>query len=266
MKKNITISTLKEFKNSGEKIACLTAYDASFARLLDQHLVDVILVGDSLGMVIQGADSTMAVTVDDMIYHCRNVAQTTERSLIIIDMPFMSYASIPQALGNAARMIREAGAHVVKLEGGRSVLEIVEALSNKGIAVCGHLGLTPQSVHKLGGYLVQGKTVETYDQILADAKALESAGAEMLVLECVPSALAKAVTQSIEIPVIGIGAGPDCDGQVLVLHDMLGISSLAPRFTRNFMIDNNTIGDAINAYVDAVKTITFPASEHCLDD
>lgn len=267
MKKKITSTTLNTMKQKGEKIACLTAYDASFARILDQHQVDVILVGDSLGMVIQGADSTLGVTVDHMVYHTKTVSQATERAMVVVDMPFMSYASVPQALGNAARLIRESNAHMVKLEGGsKMVIEIVDAMSQNGIAVCGHLGLTPQSVHKLGGYRVQGKTQEQYQQILADAQKLQTAGASLLVLECVPSPLARDVSAAIDIPVIGIGAGSDCDGQVLVLHDMLGISSLAPRFTRNFMADNDTISDAINAYVDAVKACRFPAQEHCLDD
>ncbi len=266
MKKNITLTTLNSMKKTGEKIACLTAYDATFARLLDQHLMDVILVGDSLGMVIQGDDTTLAVTVNDMIYHCKLVSQATERAMVIIDMPFMSYATKAQAIGNASRMIRESGAHMVKLEGGEPMLEIIEELNAQGIAVCGHLGLTPQSVHNLGGYEVQGKTPEQYKQIIMDAENLQTAGAKLLVLECVPSGLAKAVTEIVNIPVIGIGAGAECDGQVLVLHDMLGISSLAPRFTRNFMADNPSIGDAIDGYVDAVKSKSFPAKEHYLDD
>ena len=263
--KKITLTTLNTMKQTGEKITSLTAYDASFARLLDQHMVDVILVGDSLGMVIQGSDSTLAVTVDDMIYHTKIVSAASKRAMIVVDMPFMSYASEPQALGNAARLIRETGAHMVKLEGGETVLEIVHTLSNQGIAVCGHLGLIPQSVHKLGGYQTQGKTPDQYQQILNDAKNLQTAGANLLVLECVPSTLAKEISHSIDIPVIGIGAGPDCDGQVLVLHDMLGVSSLAPRFSRNFMTESNTIDDAIDAYVNAVKTKSFPGPEHCLD-
>lgn len=266
MKKTITLTALNEMKQTGEKIACLTAYDATFARLLDQHLMDVILVGDSLGMVIQGEDTTLAVTVNEMIYHCELVSRATERAMVIIDMPFMSYATKAQAIGNAARMIRESGAHMVKLEGGEPMLETIEELNAKGIAVCGHLGLTPQSVHNLGGYQVQGKTPEQYKQIIQDAKNLQTAGAKLLVLECVPSGLANVVSEALDIPVIGIGAGADCDGQVLVLHDMLGISSLAPRFTRNFMADNPSIGDAIDGYVDAVKSKAFPAKEHYLDD
>ena len=266
MSHRITTQTLQQMKQQGEKIACLTAYDASFAEQLEQQGVDVILVGDSLGMVIQGKDTTLAVSVNDMIYHTACVTENIRRPLVIIDMPFMSYSNEAQAVGNAARMIRESGATMVKLEGGKTMLPIIKSLTEKGIAVCGHLGLTPQSVHQLGGYRVQGKTADEYQQILNDALALEKTGASLLVLECVPSALAKEITASLKIPTIGIGAGADCDGQVLVLHDMLGVSSLVPKFSRNFLEDQANIPAAIDSYVQAVKAQTFPGLEHYLDD
>ena len=266
MSKAVSTHSLKQMKQDGEKIACLTAYDASFSQVLEQQGVDVILVGDSLGMVIQGDNTTLKVSLNDMIYHTRCVSRGATVPLIVVDMPFMSYSTIPQALGNAARLVREAGAAMVKLEGGQSMVETVRSLTAQGIAVCGHLGLTPQSVHQLGGYRVQGKTADQYKQIVDDALALEQAGASLLVLECVPSALAREVTTRLAIPTIGIGAGADCDGQVLVLHDMLGVSNLVPRFSRNFLEDNPDIPAAISAYVKAVKSGEFPAPEHFLDD
>lgn len=261
MSRALSSRNLREMKQAGEKIATLTAYDASFAKVMDEQGVDVILVGDSLGMVIQGADTTLSVSVNDIIYHTRTVSQVCQRPLIIADFPFMSYTTPAQALGNAARMMSQGGAHMVKLEGGEPMLETVHKLDSQGIAVCGHLGLTPQSIHKLGGYRVQGRTNDEYDQILKDAVALEQAGVSALVLECVPSALAKEVTGKLSIPTIGIGAGADCDGQVLVLHDMLGISSLAPKFSRNFLTGNDSIQEAIAAYVAAVKSGEFPRED-----
>lgn len=258
----VTLNTLKEMKKQGRKIACLTAYDAGFARLLDQASMDVILVGDSLGMVLHGENTTLKVSMNDMIYHTRIVKAGCGRALIIGDMPFMSYATPAQALGNAARLMSEGGAEVVKLEGGAVVADIISHLDRHGIPVCAHLGLTPQSVHKLGGYHVQGRDQQTAKQILDDAKLLEKAGAAMLVLECVPHQLAQEVTGALSIPVIGIGAGAQCDGQVLVLYDILGITERQPRFSKNFLESETSIQSAIEKYVNAVRAGEFPAAEH----
>jgi 3-methyl-2-oxobutanoate hydroxymethyltransferase len=250
-------------KLMGEKIACLTAYDASFAYLLETAGVDLLMVGDSLGMVIQGQDSTLPVTVADMIYHARNVKRGSEHAFIVVDMPFMSYATPAQALGNAARLMQEGGAHAVKLEGGVMLTDTVRQLSEHGIPVCGHLGLLPQSVHKLGGYRVQGRDATSANAILDDARNLANAGAALLVLECIPSQLAAEITRAVEIPVIGIGAGPACDGQVLVTYDILGLTpGKRPKFSRDFLQGTASIQDAVAAYVKAVKAGTFPAGEH----
>jgi 3-methyl-2-oxobutanoate hydroxymethyltransferase len=262
MMKPITLSTLQALKHNAEKIACLTAYDASFAAALEQAGVEVILVGDSLGMVIQGHDSTLPVCLDDMIYHCHNVRRGCNAPFLIADMPFMSYASPETALHNAARLMREGRAQMVKLEGGAWLVETVRLLVERGIPVCGHLGLTPQSVHQLGGYRVQGRDDDAARQLLKDAAALQTAGASLLVLECIPQALAREVSTKLRIPVIGIGAGPHCDGQVLVLYDMLGITTgKVPSFVKNFL--DGSVQDALNHYVQAVKQGTFPATEHC---
>ena len=258
----ISLSKLKEMKVSGEKIAILTAYDASFSHVLDQAGVDVILVGDSLGMVVQGQESTLPVTVDDVVYHTRNVVRGSESVFVIADMPFMSYANPKQAITNAARLMAEGGAHMVKLEGGAVVCETVKQLTDRGIAVCAHLGLLPQSVHRIGGYRVQGKEASEAATLIEDAKALQQAGADMLVLECVPSDLARQVTAVVDMPVIGIGAGADCDGQVLVLYDMLGITpGKRPRFTHDFLADTGAIPAAIAKYVQDVKSADFPSQE-----
>jgi 3-methyl-2-oxobutanoate hydroxymethyltransferase len=249
-------------KAEQEKIAVLTAYDASFSHVLEQAGVDVILVGDSLGMVIQGQESTLPVTVDDIIYHTANVARGTESVFIIADLPFMSYANADQAISNSARLMAEGGANMVKLEGGQVVVDTVKQLVDRGIPVCGHLGLLPQSIHRLGGYRVQGKQQQQADALIDDAKALEQAGADLLVLECVPAELAKRVTASVSIPVIGIGAGKDCDGQVLVLYDMLGITpGKRPRFTHDFLADTGSVQAAIAKYVTDVKSVVFPTPE-----
>ncbi|MEZ5535351.1 MAG: 3-methyl-2-oxobutanoate hydroxymethyltransferase [Thiolinea sp.] len=258
-----TVTTLRKMKQNGEKIVMLTAYDASFARVLDEQGVDVILVGDSLGMVMQGRDTTIPVTVDDIIYHTRAVAQGAAHSLILADLPFMSYTSPEMALRNCARLMQESNAHMVKLEGGAPQVETVKQLTFHGVPVCAHLGLQPQSVHKLGGYKVQGRDAAVAKQMVEDALMLEDAGADMLVLECVPVSLANRITEQLEIPVIGIGAGGGCDGQVLVLQDMLGIIPRAPRFSRDFMQDSGTIQGAVKAYIDAVREGTFPAEAHC---
>ena len=245
----------------GEKIAVLTCYDASFATLCENAGVDVLLVGDSLGMVLHGADNTLAVTLHDMQYHTRCVAKGAGKSYIVTDMPFGSYQQNPeQALRNAARLMA-AGAHMVKLEGGAVMTETVRFLVERGIPVCGHLGMTPQSVHQLGGYRVQGKSELQAQQLLQDAKASSDAGAGLLVLEMIPATLASQITASISIPTIGIGAGAGCSGQVLVLQDMLGIyPGKTPRFVRNFMQGANSISEAVAAYVKAVKTKEFPAA------
>ena len=220
------------------------------------------MVGDSLGNVIQGRDSTIPVTVDEMAYHTAAVKRGNSRTLLVTDMPFMSYATEGQAMDNAA-ILMQAGAQMVKLEGGEWLAESVYMLSERGIPVCGHVGLTPQSVHKLGGYKVQGKEEEAAAQMIAEAKILEEAGADLMVVECVPSSLGRDLSQALTIPVIGIGAGPDTDAQVLVLHDMLGISQRLPRFSRNFLETSSSIQDAITAYGNAVRDGSFPAAEHC---
>ncbi len=259
----MNLITLQQKKTQGEKIAVLTCYDASFATLLDNAGVDVLLVGDSLGMVLHGANSTLSVTLHDMQYHTRCVATGNKNAYIVTDMPFGSYQQNPeQALRNAARLMA-AGAHMVKLEGGAVMTETVQFLVQRGIPVCGHLGLTPQSVHQLGGYRVQGRSDAGAAKLLADAKALADAGAGLLVLEMVPAVLAKQITETINIPTIGIGAGADCDGQVLVLQDMLGIyAGKSPKFSRNFMQGVESIQAAVEQYVKAVKTGAFPTAEH----
>jgi len=259
---NVTLHTLAQLKQKGEKFTCLTAYDATFAHLLNAAGVDVILVGDSLGMVLQGNDSTLPVTVEEMAYHTACVKRGNSTSLIMADLPFMSYASPLQAMNSAAQLM-QAGAHMVKLEGGAWLAETVALLSERGVPVCAHLGLTPQSVNKLGGYKVQGRDEEAAVQLLNDARTLEHAGASVLLLECVPSPLACQLTENAGIPVIGIGAGADTDGQVLVLHDILGITQgRKPRFVKNFMEDATTIEGAVSAFVTAVKNGDFPRPEH----
>ncbi len=257
-----SLNQLRKMKAERKNIAVLTAYDSSFSHVLEQAGVDIVLVGDSLGMVIQGQESTLPVTVEHMIYHTANVIRGSERLFVITDMPFMSYANTDQALHNAARLMAEGGAQMVKLEGGAELVDLITALTQRGIPVCGHLGLLPQSVHKLGGYLVQGREQSAADKILQDAISLEKAGADMLVLECVPAALAKIISETLTIPVIGIGAGADCDGQVLVLHDMLGITpGKRPRFSHDFLADSGHIPAAISRYVEAVKNGEFPTAE-----
>jgi len=259
----VTINTLQEMKAQGEKIACLTAYDVSFAQLLDNAGVDVVLVGDSLGMVIQGLDSTIPVTMDEMIYHGKVVSRGLQRALLIMDMPFMSDASTAQAVANAGRFMKECAANMVKLEGGADQRELVETLTRLGIPVCAHLGLQPQRVHKLGGYKVQGRDAETADKMLNDARVLEQAGADLLLLECVPDELAKKLTEQSKIPVIGIGAGAQTDGQVLVLYDILGISAgHVPKFSKNYMLNSGSIQQSVEHYIEEVKSVGFPGAEH----
>ncbi len=261
--KNVTVTTLKDMKHAGEKIACLTGYDFSFASLLDRAGVDLIMIGDSLGMVVQGHSSTLPVTLEEMIYHTGCVARGVSRALIVADLPFLSYQQSPQQAIVSAGCLLQAGGQVAKLEGGEPMAETVRFLTERGIPVCAHVGLTPQSVHALGGYRVQGKTPDAAERLRHDAKVLEQAGASLIVLEAVPAALAKQVTQELSIPTIGIGAGPDTDAQVLVLYDMLGIYPRpSPKFSRNFMDGASSIEAAIKAYVGAVKSKTFPGPEH----
>lgn len=261
----VTLAKLKKMHQQGEKIACLTAYDASMSHWLTQAGVDVILVGDSLGMVVQGHSSTLPVTLDEMVYHTQMVQRGNTSAWCIADLPFMSDASIEQALQSAARLMKEGGANMVKLEGGSRVIHMVNALAQLGVPVCGHLGLLPQSVEK-HGYKVAGRDSQSADKLKTEAKALQEAGADMLVLECVPSELAKQITESLEIPVIGIGSGVRTSGQVLVVNDLLGITvGKTPKFVKNFMQDANSIQQALANYVVAVKSQTFPATEHLVD-
>ncbi len=263
MTKRVTVKTIRDMKQKGDKIVSLTAYDSSFARIVDEQGVDVILVGDSLGMVMQGHDSTVPVTVDDIIYHTKSVAPQCKRALVMADLPFMSYTNPEQAIGNAARLMQEGQAHIIKLEGGEAQLDTVRHMTRHGVPVCAHLGLTPQTVHKLGGYRVQGRENDDAKQMLNDALALQDAGADAVVLECVPVDLAEKLTQELEIPTIGIGAGRVCDGQVLVLQDMIGISSLAPKFSANFLEKGRNIPEAIAAYVKSVRDGSFPTDQQC---
>ena len=262
MTKN-TISTINQMKTASEKIAVITSYDAGFTEQIEQAGMDVILVGDSLGMVVQGHESTLPVTVADMVYHTANVMRVSSRAMVIADMPFMSHGTPEQALDTAGRLMKEGGAHMVKIEGGAPQLDTVRHLTARAVPVCGHLGLMPQSIHQLGGYRVQGRDEHAGERILKDAVALQQAGAQMLVLECIPSILAAEITKALDIPVIGIGAGPDTDGQVLVLYDMLGITLRGkPSFVHDFLADNGSVAGALSAYVAAVKEGRFPGSEH----
>jgi len=259
----VTLTTLAHMKAAGERIACLTCYDASFAALVDEADADVVLVGDSLGMVIQGHDTTVPVTMDHVVYHCRAVARGLNRPFLMADLPFMSYPSKEQALANSVRLMQEGGAKMVKLESGASQTETVEFLANHDIAVCAHLGLRPQSVHKSGGFRVQGRDNDAGERMLHDAKKLEAAGADMLLLECIPTELGRQLTAAVHVPVIGIGAGGDTDGQILVLYDVLDITSgRKPRFVRNFMAGAGSNLQALKNYVQAVKKREYPAAEH----
>jgi 3-methyl-2-oxobutanoate hydroxymethyltransferase len=259
----VTLATLQRMKADGEKIASLTCYDASFALLLDAAGVDVVLVGDTLGMVIQGHDTTVPVSMDHMVYHCAAVARGLQRPFLIGDMPFMSYPTKELALANAVRLMQEGGAQMVKLESGGKQSDIVEFLAGHDIAVCAHLGLKPQSVHKTGGFRVQGREREAAARLLEEARLLEASGADIVLLECVPSALGKSITEALHVPVIGIGAGPDVDGQILVTYDMLDITTgRKPRFVRNFMEGAGNNLEAMQRYVSAVKAREYPGPEH----
>ncbi|WP_252272832.1 3-methyl-2-oxobutanoate hydroxymethyltransferase [Pseudomonas subflava] len=260
---DVTVSTLLGLKQKGEKIAMLTAYDATFAQAACQAGVEVLLVGDSLGMVLQGHDSTLPVSLADMAYHTAAVKRGNQGALILADLPFMAYPTLEQTFASSAALMR-AGAHMIKLEGATWLAEPIRQLAERGVPVCAHLGLTPQAVNVFGGYKVQGRGDAAARQLRADAMALEQAGAAMLLLECVPSELAAEITQSVKIPVIGIGAGSATDGQVLVMHDMLGLSltGRAPKFVKNFMEGQPSVQAAFAAYVRAVKDVSFPAEEH----
>jgi 3-methyl-2-oxobutanoate hydroxymethyltransferase len=258
-----TLTTLKAMHVRGDKIAMLTCYDASFAALLDGQGVDVLLVGDSLGMVLQGFDSTLPVTLDDMVYHTASVARGSKQAFMVADMPFgTSQVSPQQTFAHAARLM-VAGAQMVKIEGGEEMAETVHFLTTRGIPVCAHIGLTPQSVHQLGGYKVQGKSIDSAQRLMADALVLQQAGAGMLLLEAVPAALATDITTALSIPTIGIGAGAGCSGQVLVLYDILDIyPGRKARFVKNYMQGATSISDAVRLYVTEVKSGSFPATEH----
>jgi 3-methyl-2-oxobutanoate hydroxymethyltransferase len=261
--KRISIRGLQKMKQSGEKLVMLTCYDASFAALMDNAGVEIMLVGDSLGMVVQGHDSTLPVTMEQMVYHTQCVARGSRRALVVADLPFGSYQEGPQQAFRNAALLMAAGAQMVKLEGGAQMAETVAFLTARGIPVCSHLGLTPQSVHQLGGYRVQGRAQAERERMLADTRLHQEAGASLLVLEAVPRDLARQVTESTSVPTIGIGAGVDCSGQVLVLHDMLDIyPGRKARFVKNFMQGAGSVAEALAAYVRAVKARTFPAEEH----
>jgi len=259
----ITLAALHKMVQEGNRITQLTCYDASFAAVLDAAGVETILIGDSLGNVVQGHESTLPVTLRDIVYHTACVARGAKRAFIIGDMPFGTYQTSPEdALRNAAK-IMAAGAQMVKLEGGRAMLRTVRFMTQRGIPVCGHLGFTPQSVHQLGGYKVQGRVKDDAERMIDEAKQLEEAGAGMIVLEMVPAALAKQITAELNVPTIGIGAGPDCHGQVLVLYDMLDVfPGRKPRFVKNYMQIAGTVQGAVELYVKEVKAGTFPGPEH----
>lgn len=258
----ISVSRLAKMKQDNEKITCITAYDASFAAIFDQAGIQVLLIGDSLGMVLQGHDSTLPVTVEDIKYHTQSVASTAASALVIADLPFMSYSTPEQTYENAATLMR-AGANMVKLEGGEWLLNSVQGLVERGIPVCGHLGLTPQSVNVFGGYKVQGRAEEQAEKLLNEALMLEKAGIQLLVLECVPVHLAARISKALQIPVIGIGAGSETDGQILVMHDAFGISAgFCPKFSKNFLIETGDIRRAVALYKEQVENGTFPSAEH----
>ncbi|HEX5128654.1 MAG TPA: 3-methyl-2-oxobutanoate hydroxymethyltransferase [Usitatibacter sp.] len=259
-----TLLQLQKRAREGGKLVMLTCYDASFARLCDEAGVDMLLIGDSLGMVIQGHDSTLAVTLEQVVYHVECVVRGSSKALVIADMPFGSFQESPEQAFRSCARVMAAGAQMVKLEGGATMVETTRFLVERGIPVCAHIGLTPQSVNTLGGYRVQGKTDEAAAHLIADAKALEAAGAGIVLMEAMPSSVAKQVTESLSVPTIGIGAGPDVSGQVLVIYDMLDIyPGRKARFVRNFMAGQPTVKAGIEAYVKAVKDKTFPAPEHC---
>lgn len=253
-----------EMKAKGHRIVAATAYDATFGALMDRNLIDLILVGDSLGMVVEGSANTLSVSLETMLYHTRAVARGVKRGLLVADMPFGSFADPASSYRNAARLVGEGGAAMVKLEGAGYVLDSIHYLAERDIPVCAHLGLTPQSVHRLGGFKVQGRDRDAAESIRQAATAVAAAGASMLVLECIPASLAAEITRSLPIPTIGIGAGPDCDGQILVCYDLLGLGNgRRPRFVKNFLAGAASADAAVADYVAAVKSGAFPTPEHC---
>jgi 3-methyl-2-oxobutanoate hydroxymethyltransferase len=259
----LSVPSLRKMKAQGQRITCLTAYDASFAAAMDAAGIDLVLVGDSLGMVVQGHPSTLPVTVDQMVYHCAAVSRGLRRAVLMADLPYQSYSSPQRALESSARLQAEGNAAMVKLEGAGHVLDSIDYLTQRDIPVCAHLGLTPQSVQKLGGYRVQGRDEAAAARLREDARRVADAGAELLVLECVPAALAAEITRAIAIPTIGIGAGPDCDGQVLVMHDLLGVTpGRRPKFVKDFLAAAGTVEAAFVAYAEAVRSGSFPGPEH----
>ncbi|SFX90495.1 3-methyl-2-oxobutanoate hydroxymethyltransferase [Janthinobacterium lividum] len=261
--KAVTIHTLATLRAAGEKITMLTCYDASFASLMDRCGVEILLIGDSLGMVCNGHNSTLPVTVAELAYHTASVARGSKSAMIMSDLPFGAYGTPETAYANAV-ILMQAGAHMIKIEGGAWLAETVRFLTERGIPICAHIGLTPQSVHQLGGYKVQGKSTESAAELKNDALVLQNAGAAIVLMEAMPTQLGKEVTDMLTIPTIGIGAGPDCSGQVLVMHDMLGVfPGRKARFVRNFMEGAASIDDAVTGYVKAVKDGSFPALEHC---
>ena len=261
--KAVTIPSLNAMRAAGSKITMLTCYDASFAALMDRTGVEVLLIGDSLGMVCNGHQSTLPVTLAEVAYHTAAVARGNKSAMVVADMPFGTYATPEAAFDNAVKLV-QAGAHMVKLEGGAWLADTVRFLTDRAIPVCAHLGLTPQSVHQMGGYKVQGKTIESAERLRADTLLAAEAGAAMVLLEAIPAAVGKDITDMLAIPTIGIGAGPDCSGQVLVMHDMLGVfPGRKAKFVKNFMDGQTSIEAAVAAYVDAVKDGSFPAPEHC---
>lgn len=260
----ITLGHLQKLKREGERITMVVLYDATAAAVVEGAGVEILLVGDSLGMLVQGAESTLSVSIEDAVYHTRCVARTASRAVVMGDLPFGSYQGSPQQAFESAAKLMAVGAHMIKLEGGAVMAETVAFLSGRGIPVCGHLGLTPQSVNALGGYKVQGKTADAAQRVIDDAKALEAAGAVMIVLEAIPAALGKAVTEALSIPTIGIGAGPDCSGQVLLLYDMLDFfPGRKAKFVKNYLAGGGSIPAAVEAFVREVKSGAFPSAEYC---
>ena len=260
---NHTIRSLKKGKAEHKKFATVTSYDATFARLSDEAGIECILVGDSLGNVIQGKDSTVPVTMDDMLYHTENVARGVTSSLLMSDMPYMSYSTPEQAITNAAELM-QSGAQIVKLEGAEWLVDTISFLSERGVPVCGHLGLLPQSVNKTSGYRVQGKQQDSAAEILANARSYEEAGADVLLLECVPAMLAKQITEAVKVPVIGIGAGVYTDAQVLVIYDLLGLSKKVPSFVKNYMEVSDNVSDALNLFAREVREGIFPNDDYTI--
>ncbi|WP_305813331.1 3-methyl-2-oxobutanoate hydroxymethyltransferase [Photobacterium leiognathi] len=263
--KKITINDLTKWKQEGRKFASVTAYDASFAQLFEQQEMPVMLVGDSLGMVLQGREDTLPVTAEDIAYHTRSVRAGSPNALLMADMPFMSYATPEQACENAAKLMR-AGANMVKLEGGAWLADTISMLAERAVPVCAHLGLTPQSVNIFGGYKVQGRDIDKAEQMVKDAIVLKNAGAQIIVLECVPASLAERITKAVDIPVIGIGAGNSTDGQILVMHDMFGISAnYMPKFSKNFLAETGDMREAVTKYIKDVETGEFPGPQHTFE-